>query len=132
LIVDASALLAMLLKEADAERFAEAVAQARQCRIGAPTWVEAAMVIDPRGDREALAAFETFAKRYRLRVEPFTAEHAALARQAWRDYGRGSGHPAKLNFGDCLAYGFAKGEHEPLLFKGNDFVHTDIEPALRA
>ena len=70
-------------------------------------------------------------RRYSVRVEPFTAEHAALARQAWRDYGRGSGHPAKLNFGDCLAYGFAKAEREPLLFKGSDFPRTDIEPALR-
>lgn len=90
------------------------------------------MVLDRRGDQQALSRFKDFMERYEVRVEPFTAEHATLARQAWRDYGRGSGHPARLNFGDCLAYGFAKGEREKLLFKGDDFTHTDIEPALKA
>ena len=90
------------------------------------------MVVDRRSDSIARARFEELVTRFGLRVEPFTAEHAALARRAWREYGRGSGHPARLNFGDCLAYGFAKGEQEPLLFKGNDFVLTDIEPALKA
>ena len=90
------------------------------------------MVLDRRGDEKALAGFEEYTKRYNIRIEPFTAEHAAVARHAWREYGRGSGHPARLNFGDCLAYGFAKAEREPLLFKGGDFIHTDIEPAMKA
>ena len=68
---------------------------------------------------------------YAVRVEPFTAEHAALARAAYRDYGRGSGHPAKLNLGDCSSYALARATGEPLLFKGDDFSETDLVAALR-
>lgn len=132
MILDASAVLALIFDEHDSPRFADAMADATDLRIAAPSWFEAAMAVDRRGDVVARARFEDLITRFSLRVEPFTAEHATLARQAWRDYGRGSGHPAKLNFGDCLAYGFAKGEREPLLFKGNDFVHTGAEPALKA
>ena len=64
-------------------------------------------------------------------IEPVTEAQARIAREAYRDYGRGSGHPARLNFGDCFAYALARATGEPLLFKGSDFIHTDIEPALR-
>ena len=100
--------------------------------MAAPSWLEAALILDRRVDVSGRANLDEFVEQLRVSVEPFTAEHAALARQAWRDYGRGSGHRAQLNFGDCLAYGFAKAEREPLLFKGDDFVHTGLEPALKA
>jgi ribonuclease VapC len=63
-------------------------------------------------------------------IEPVTEEQAHIARQAYRDYGRGSGHPARLNFGDCFAYALARATGEPLLFKGDDFRHTDIASAV--
>jgi ribonuclease VapC len=65
-----------------------------------------------------------------IHIEPVTASQAMIARAAYRDYGRGSGHPSKLNLGDCLSYALAKEKREPLLYKGNDFVHTDIEAAV--
>jgi ribonuclease VapC len=130
MIVDASALLAVLLREPDAQRFADALTLAARARIPAPNWLEAAMVLDRRGDARARNGFDAALEELRIEVAPFGAAHAAHARQAWRDYGRGSGNPARLNFGDCLAYGFAKGEREPLLFKGEDFTHTDVRPAL--
>ncbi len=125
-------MLAVLLGETDAARYEDAIAHAMRRRMAAPNWLEAAAVLDRRADAPARASLDEFVEQLRISVEPFTAAHAALARQAWRDYGRGSGHPARLNFGDCLAYGFAKAEGQPLLFKGNDFNQTDIEPALRA
>jgi ribonuclease VapC len=63
-------------------------------------------------------------------IEPVTEAQAHIARQAYRDYGRGSGHPARLNFGDCFAYALARATGEPLLFKGGNFRHTDIAPAI--
>jgi ribonuclease VapC len=69
-------------------------------------------------------------KASRIRIEPFTEEQARIARQAYRDFGRGSGHPAKLNFGDCISFAMAKALGQPLLYKGNDFGHTGIRSAL--
>ncbi len=89
------------------------------------------MVTDRKGDPQAPAAFEQFETRFGISVEPFTQEQTVLGREAWRRYGRGSGHKAQLNFGDCMAYALACDRNEPLLFKGNDFIHTDIEPALK-
>jgi ribonuclease VapC len=70
-------------------------------------------------------------EEFSILIEPFTAEQAQIARQAYRDYGRGSGHPANLNFGDCFAYALARVKREPLLFKGDDFVHTDVRSAIQ-
>ena len=75
--------------------------------------------------------FDDLLREARIVVEPITEPQARIAREAYRDFGRGSGHPARLNFGDCFAYALARATGEPLLFKGNDFVHTDIAPALR-
>lgn len=83
------------------------------------------------GERDAVASreFDRFFRRSAITIEPVTLEQAQIARQAYRDFGRGR-HPAGLNFGDCLAYALAKALDEPLLFKGNDFLHTDIRTAL--
>jgi ribonuclease VapC len=129
-IVDASALLAVVLDEPDARRFAVAIRRSARARMPAPAWFEAALAIETRGDDIASRRFDEATRRLRIELMPFTPQHAELAREARRIYGRGR-HPAKLNFGDCMAYGVAKAEGEPLLFKGKDFAQTDIEPALK-
>ena len=75
--------------------------------------------------------FDDLLKEAQLVIEPVTEAQAEMAREAYRDFGRGSGHPAKLNFGDCFAYALSRSSGEPLLFEDDDFAHTDIAPALR-
>ena len=87
-------------------------------------------MIETKGDDIASRRFDEATRRLRIELMPFTPGHAELAREARRIYGRGR-HPAKLNSGDCMAYGVAKAEGEPLLFKGKDFAQTDVEPALK-
>jgi ribonuclease VapC len=130
MIVDSSALLAVALDEPDALRFVDAMTAAARPRMSAASWFEAVMVVDRRGDAVARSRFDALVAAVGLEVVPFTAAHAAHAREAWQNFGRGR-HKARLNFGDCLAYGFAKGEREALLYKGRDFAQTDIEPALK-
>ena len=130
MIVDSSALLAIILDEPEAARFALAIDDAPDARIPAPNWVEVAMVTDARADSVLQDRFEASVSRMGLAIAPFLPIHAASARRAWARFGRGR-HPAKLNFGDCMAYGFASVERQPLLFKGGDFTLTDIEPALK-
>jgi ribonuclease VapC len=129
-IIDASALLAVVLAEPDAARYAQAIAVADDPRIPSVSWFEAAMQVDASGDNIAVHRFDDFIREFGIRIIPLTAEHAHHARVGRRLYGRGI-HPARLNFGDCMVYGVAKAEREPLLFKGNDFAQTDIEPALK-
>jgi ribonuclease VapC len=99
-------------------------------RISAANFVEAALVIDGSRDPIASRRFDEFFREANISIEPVTPEQARLAREAYRDFGKGSGHPAKLNLGDCFAYALAKATGEPLLFKGDDFVHTDVGSAL--
>ena len=131
MIIDASALLAVVLAEPDAPLYARAIATEGKRRIPAVTWFEASMRIDASGDRFAVDRFQAFTTNFAIDIIPFTERHAAFARLGRRLYGRPM-HPAGLNFGDCLVYGVAKAEQEPLLFKGTDFAQTDIEPALKA
>jgi ribonuclease VapC len=125
-IVDASALLAVVFDEPDGRRFAEIIAGAPRARMPAATWFEAALAVDTRGDDVASRRFGDAVRSLGIEMIAFTPEHAEHAREARRTYGR-----KLLNFGDCMIYGVAKAEHEPLLFKGNDFAQTDIEPALK-
>jgi len=129
-IVDTSALLAILRAEPDAASYAKAIADATVRRISAANYVEAAAVIDGGHDAIASRRFDELLREARFVIEPVTEAQAHLARQAYRDYGRGSGHPARLNFGDCFAYALARATGGPLLFKAEDFRHTDIAPAL--
>ena len=99
-------------------------------RTPAANFVEAALVIDSSRDPVASRRFDDLCREAHLIIEPVTEAQARIAREAYRDFGRGSGHPAKLNFGDCFAYALAKVSGEPLLFKGDDFAHTDITAAL--
>jgi ribonuclease VapC len=129
-IIDTSALIAILRAEPDAGEMAHAIERARSRRISAVNWLEAAVVIDTSRDPVASRRFDELVQTAELHVEPVTHDQARIARDAYRDFGKGSGHKAALNFGDCFAYALAKSAGEALLFKGNDFGHTDITPAL--
>jgi ribonuclease VapC len=129
MIVDSSALIAILRDEPDAPRFAAALADADEPRrMAMPNWLEAAIVIDGSRDPIASARFDALCTRAGIEIVAATADHGRLARQAYRDYGKDSGHPAQLNFGDCFAYALARETGERLLFKGSDFSRTDIAP----
>jgi ribonuclease VapC len=129
MVIDTSAVLAILLDERDASLYAEAIEKADSCHMSAANYLEAALIVDTRGDPVASREFDLFFRRADLLIEPVTFEHAKTARQAYRDFGKGR-HPAGLYFGDCLAYALAKSLDEPLLFKGSDFSRTDIEAAV--
>ncbi len=130
MIIDTSALVAILRDEPEAEVCARAIESAAMRRLSAVSFVEAAVVIDGSRDPIASRRFDDLLKEAEVLVEPVTEIQARLARDAYRDFGKGSGHPARLNFGDCFAYALAKVTGEPLLFKGADFGHTDIMPAI--
>lgn len=132
MIVDTSALVAILRDEPDAETYAIALAEAAGASISAANYLETAIVIDASRDPVASRHVDDLVKAAGLVVEPVTEQHAAIARAAYRDFGRGSGHPARLNFGDCFAYALARQTGLPLLFKGDDFIHTDVTPAIGA
>ena len=129
MIIDTSALIAILRDEPEAIACARAIEAAVSRRISAANFVETAIVIDGSRDPIASRRFDDLVREAQLVIEPVTEAQARVAREAYRDFGRGSGHPAKLNFGDCFAYALAKSSGEPLLFKGNDFAHTDITVA---
>jgi ribonuclease VapC len=126
-ILDSSAIVAVLRSEPDAPLFAKAITSA-DCRTSAVSYVESAVVIESGGDAIASRRFDEFIRVARITVEAVTLRQAEIARQAYRDFGKGR-HKAGLNFGDCFAYALAKELDEPLLFKGDDFRRTDIEAA---
>ncbi|HNV16133.1 MAG TPA: type II toxin-antitoxin system VapC family toxin [Dermatophilaceae bacterium] len=126
MILDSSAVCAIVLKEAEALAYSNAASEAESVRMAAPTFVEAAMVIDGKGRPELTRSFDEVLDWLHVEIAPFTERQARLAREAFRDFGRGSGHRARLNLGDCFAYALAKDVGEPLLYKGDDFVHTDV------
>ncbi|MBL8551200.1 MAG: type II toxin-antitoxin system VapC family toxin [Hyphomonadaceae bacterium] len=130
MIIDASAIVAVIQAEGEAVRFSQAIAEASVRRVSAATFVEAALVLDGRGDPVVSDELDYFLARIAAVIEPVTEAQARIARRAYRDYGKGSGHPARLNFGDCLAYALAKDKNEPMLFKGTDFGQTDIKSAV--
>ncbi len=128
MILDTSAIVAILYREPEALSFAQRIHDADSCRISVANHVELSMVVEsqlgPEGTRQA----EAFFRRADITIEPVTVEQGELARQAFLDFGKGR-HKAGLNFGDCFAYALAKATGEPLLFKGNDFALTDIAAA---
>ena len=128
MIVDSSAVLAILFDEPDAERFDTAIAAAPACRMSLVNVFEASIVLEGRGGAAAGQDLDPFLEDAGIESVPVTAAHVAAARQAWRRFGKGN-HPAALNFGDCFAYALAAATGEPLLFKGGDFALTDIEAA---
>ena len=129
MIVDSSALLAILFREPDGARFEQAIATIPDCRMSVANALEASIVVEGRGGVAAGVELDAFLETTGIALAPVTAEHLVAARRAWRRFGKGN-HPAGLNFGDCFAYALAETTGEPLLFKGNDFARTDIVSAL--
>lgn len=128
MILDSSAVVAVLRDEPEAFIMAKAMSLAEVCGISAVSYLEAAIVIDSGRDPIASRRFDDFFRESQILVEPVTFRQAQIAREAYRDFGKGR-HRAGLNFGDCFAYALAKEKGECLLFKGDDFCHTDVEPA---
>ena len=130
MIIDTSAILAILFAEDDAARYAEAIAAAPLCLMSAANYLEAGIIVDNQVNATAGRQLDALISRASIQVEAVTREQADLARQAYLDFGKGN-HPARLNFGDCFAYALAKSRGLPLLFKGEDFSRTDVVAALR-
>ncbi len=123
-------MIAILRGEPDADRYIQALAGDVAPRVSAGTYVETAIVVDASRDPVLSGRLDDLLLVTDARIEPVTLRHAEIARRACRDFGRGSGHPARLNFGDCFAYALARTTGEPLLYKGDDFAKTDLTPAL--
>ena len=130
MIVDTSAIVAILHKEADGELLRRVISENSPVRLSAASYVELGVVVARTRNPVVSHSLDDFIARAAITIEPVTEAQARIAREAYRDYGRGSGHPAGLNFGDCFAYALARDKREPLLFKGDDFGHTDIRSAL--
>lgn len=129
MILDSSAVVAILLRERGHERMLDALSAADAVGIGAPTAVESSLVVAARLGSRARPLVAEFIREGGIDVVPFLEEHTACALDAYLRYGKGR-HKAALNFGDCLAYATAYVAQQPLLFVGEDFVKTDIEQAL--
>ncbi|MCL1838890.1 MAG: type II toxin-antitoxin system VapC family toxin [Propionibacteriaceae bacterium] len=126
MIVDTSALIAILRREPGYESLYEAVLSDSEPKLSAATAVELYAVADVRGEPGQSRRIDRLLEMLRISIVPFDAEQANIARAAYRDFGRGSQHPAKLNLGDCFAYALATQTGEPLLCVGSDFIHTDV------
>lgn len=125
MVVDSSVLIAVLLLEPDAEQFLNQLIDAPDLYISAVSLVETAMVIEYKKGQTGADKLDELLAELTPTIVEFDQKQAALARSAWREYGKGR-HPAKLNFGDCCSYALAKHLNKPLLYKGNDFSQTDL------
>ena len=130
MIVDSSAMVAVIKREPDWLALSERMDSADCLRMSVASYLETAIVLDSRRDPASSGRLDDLIEEMEMLIEPVTVEQARIARQAYRDYGKGSGHPANLNFGDCFSYALARNKREPLLYKGDDFVHTDLRSAL--
>ena len=128
MIIDSSAICAILFGEPDTKRYEDAIAEADVRRMSAGNLLEAAIVVESRTGPLGGDQLDALIERAGIEVVPISAEQATIARRAWRRFGKGR-HAAGLNLGDCLAYALAESTREPLLFKGDDFTRTDIEAA---
>jgi ribonuclease VapC len=129
MIVDSSALVAILKREPEHAAFSVLLEATQDVRVSAATYFETSIVIDSPREPIMSRLLDDLIERSGIVVEPVTEAQAKIARQAYRDFGKGSGHPAGLNFGDCFSYALARDKREPMLFKGDDFGHTDIRSA---
>ncbi len=130
MILDSSALLCVLLDEPGAKRVLEAIVDAGALRMSAANWLEVAMFVEEKGGRLASLRLDEFFRTAGIEIAPVSVEQANAARTAWRYFGRHK-HSARLDFGDCFAYALAKTSGDRLLFTGEAFSRTDIEPALK-
>ncbi len=130
MVIDTSALLAILFDEEDAPLYARAIAEGAVRYLSAASWLEASIVVEARYGLPGGQALDQFVQTAEIHIEPVTFEQVKVAREAYRRFGKGRGHAAGLNYGDCFAYALAKIMGEPLLFKGDDFRYTDIGSVL--
>ncbi len=130
MILDTSAILSILKDEPVGPEIAERIERSAQLFISAGTLLELFVVADQNNDSTLSYRVDDFLSLIQPIIEPVTEDQVRIARLAYRRYGKGRGHPARLNFGDCFAYALARDRNEPLLFVGNDFIHTDIRSAL--
>ncbi len=128
MILETSAIVAMVKKEQGYADLVRATLGASKVRLSSASYVEAGIVVDGFRDPVASKRFDRLLPELGVQIEPVTERQAKLAREAYRDFGKGTGHPAQLNFGDCFSYALAKDLDEPLLYVGTDFSHTDVEP----
>lgn len=128
MIIDTSAIIAILFDEEDAPVYAEAITRADSCRISAATFVEIAIVVEAQTKGSGSRQLDAFLRRAGITIEPVTEEQAHIARHAFIDFGKGR-HSAALNYGDCFSYALSKVTREPLLYKGKDFSKTDLTAA---
>ena len=129
MIIDTSALAAILFGESDRGDHLTMIREAHRRAISAATYVELSIVVDGRHDPVLSRGLDDLLADLSIEVVDFTVAQAKIARGAHHDFGRGSGHPAKLNYGDCFSYALAKDSGEPLLWKGDNFGHTDVRRA---
>lgn len=130
MIVDLSVVVAILTDEPEAEEFSGKVIAAKVCRMSVANFFEAAVVLDSKRSGAISRKLDDLVRGAKIQLTAVDEAQARIAREAYRDFGKGSGHKAQLNFGDCFAYALARALNEPLLFKGNDFSHTDVRSAL--
>lgn len=128
MIVDTSAIIAILQKEPEAPRLGKAMSLDPECLVSAANWLEAGMILFQRFGQQGYYDLQLLVSKTPIEIVSVTPRHADLALRAFRTYGKGV-HPARLNFGDCFAYALAKDTGEPLLFKGGDFAQTDVAAA---
>jgi ribonuclease VapC len=126
MIVDSSAVVAMLRQEPEGSRFAAVLNEDARSLMSAGNFLETSIVIDSARNPLLSADLDMLIAQLSIEIAPVTTSQAKIARQAYRDFGKGSGHPAKLNLGDCFAYALALESGEPLLYKGDDFAHAGL------
>ncbi len=131
MIVDTSAVIAVLRRESGWEEIDRLLTDAASPRMSAGSYLELGIVVDRGADPALSRNLDRLLAAWGVTIEPVSVEHTRLARAAHRDYGGGSGHRARLNFGDCFAYALASQTGEPLLFVGDDFAQTDLPAARR-
>jgi ribonuclease VapC len=129
MVIDTSAIIAVLFGEPEREPMLDAMGSAPRLVLSAASYVECGLVIDGLGRPELSRWLDRLLAAQGIEIAPVTAAQARVAREAHRDFGRGSGHRARLDFGDCFAYALAVEADESLLFKGDDFSHTDARRA---
>jgi ribonuclease VapC len=126
MIIDSSAIVAIVRGEPEAEAFLAVIRAEPDAEMSAGNYLETGIVIDRDGDAVLSAGLNPLLDQLGIKIVPITPEHAKIARQAYRDFGKGSGHKAQLNFGDCFAYALAMERGDVLLYKGDDFVHAGL------
>ena len=130
MVIDPSAIVAMIAGEDERKVFLQACRSSASVRLSAAGYLEAGFVLDGRDDPVLSRELDELLTLLGVIIEPVSVTQARIARRAYKEFGRGSGHPARLNFGDCFSYALAIQTAEPLLFKGTDFAHTDVLAAV--